>query len=302
MSEHINKKLKLLIKLVVTGLAIWLILKKIDINEIADTIFKANPIYLFLALLFFVISKIVGAIRLSHFFKEIDIHLSNRYNFRLYLIGMFHNLYLPGGVGGDGYKVYLLHRESKKPVKKLISAVLFDRINGLIALFFLALLLVLISSIRLIFNEFELFVQIIFFLVYPVYFLVSKWVFPDYHKSLFKTSGLSFLTQSIQLICTYFLLLGLGVENSILEYQALFMLASILTIVPITFGGIGIREMVFIASYQILGLDKDIGVSFSLLFFVITAFVSFTGAFLWEKPKIKEDITLKEKIGAVKSN
>lgn len=302
MSEHIKKKLKLLIKLVVTGLAIWLVLNKVDLNEIADAIFKANPIYLFLALLFFVISKIVASIRLRYFFKDIDIPLSFRYNFRLYLIGMFHNLYLPGGVGGDGYKVYLLHQESKKPVKYLISAVLFDRINGLIALFFLALLLSFISSIRLIFNEFELFVRILLFLVYPVYFLVSKWIFPNYHKSLFTTSGLSFLTQSIQLICTFFLLLGLGVDNSILEYQALFMLASILTIVPITIGGIGIREMVFIASYQMLGLDKDIGVSFSLLFFVITAFVSFTGAFLKDKPGIKEDLTLKEKNGAVKSN
>jgi len=289
------------VKLVVTGFAIWLVLNQVDLEEIGETIFKANPLYLFLALLFFVVSKIFAANRLKYFFEEIGVHLSTTYNFRLYLIGMFHNLYLPGGVGGDGYKVYLLHRESQKSVKKLISSVLFDRINGLVALFFLALLLSLISSIRLVFGDWEWAVWTLFVLSYPVYFVVSKWLFPKYHKNLFTTTGLSLISQGIQLICTYFLLLSLGVAEDIMAYQALFMLASILTIVPITFGGIGIREMVFIYSYQTLGMDREIGVSFSLLFFVITALVSFSGALIWDKPKSEEDVVLKEQGGAVKS-
>ena len=301
-TEKTKKKLILLIKLVVTGLAMWLVLNQVDLKELAQTMLSANPVYLLLSLLVFVISKIFSAIRLQYFFKEIGLHLSTRYNFRLYLIGMFHNLYLPGGVGGDGYKVYLLNKESKKPVKKLISAVFFDRISGLVALFFLALLLSLISSIRLIFAKYELLVWILFVLAYPVYFVLSKWLFPKYHKSLFTTTGFSFITQGLQLICTFFLLLSLGVEEDILAYQALFMLASILTVVPITFGGIGIREMVFIASYQVLGMDRDIGVSFSLLFFVITALVSFSGAFIWDKPQGKEDVALREKIDPVKSS
>jgi len=301
-SANVKKKLILLLKLVVTGVAIWLVLNQVDLKELANTMLRANPFYLILSLLFFVISKIFAANRLRLFFEEIGVYLSTRYNFRLYLIGMFHNLYLPGGVGGDGYKVYLLHQESKKKVKKLISAVLFDRINGLVALFFLALLLSLISSIRLIFEDWEYLVWLLFLLAYPIYFIVAKWLFPKYHKKIIKTTGLSLISQGIQLICTFFLLLSLGVADNVLAYQALFMLASILTIVPITFGGIGIREMVFIASYQVLGMDRDIGVSFSLLFFVITALVSFSGAFIWDKPQGEEDVMLKEKIGPVKSS
>ena len=223
-SSNVKKKLNLLLKLVVTALAIWLVLKQVDLNELANTMLRANPIYLVLSLLVFVISKIFAANRLRYFFEEIGVYLSSRYNFRLYLIGMFHNLYLPGGVGGDGYKVYLLHRESKKKVKKLISSVLFDRINGLVALFFLALLLSLVSSIRLIFGHWELLVWILFLLAYPVYFVVAKWLFPKYHKNLFTTTGLSLLSQGIQLICTFLLLLSLGVTQDILAYQALFCL------------------------------------------------------------------------------
>jgi glycosyltransferase 2 family protein len=301
-SEQIKKKLILMAKLLVTGLALWVVFNQVDAKEIADTIFRVNPFYLLLALLFFAVSKVISAVRLRYFFEEIGVQLSNRYNFRLYLVGMFHNLYLPGGVGGDGYKVYLLHKQSKKPVKKLVSSVLFDRISGLAALFFLALLLSLSSSIRLIFEDLEPLVWALFLLAYPVYFIATKWIFPGYHKNLFKTTGLSLTTQGFQLVCTFFILKSLGVGFNILEYQALFMLASILTIVPITFGGIGIREMVFIASYQMLGLEKDLGVSFSLLFFVITALVSFTGAFIWEKPRRKEDIALKGEVGTLKSS
>ncbi|MGF1636453.1 MAG: lysylphosphatidylglycerol synthase transmembrane domain-containing protein, partial [Cyclobacteriaceae bacterium] len=249
MDKNIKKKLILLLKLVVTVLAIWLVLNQVDFKELAKTMLTANPIYLILALLFFVISKIFAVSRLRYFFADIGVYLSNRYNIRLYLIGMFHNLYLPGGVGGDGYKVYLLHQKTKKKVKKLISAVLFDRINGLVALFFLALFLSVISSIRLIFGDYEFLAWILFILTFPVYFIIAKWWFPKYHKKLFITTGLSLLSQGIQLICTYFLLLSLGVNNGMLAYQALFMIATILTIVPITFGGIGIREMAFIASY-----------------------------------------------------
>lgn len=58
----------------------------------------------------------------------------------------------------------------------------------------------------------------------------------------------------------------------------------------------------FLASYQILGLDKNIGVSFSLLFFLVTAFVPFTGAFLHDKPPVKEDVIIKEKNKIAKSS
>ncbi|MBS9525616.1 flippase-like domain-containing protein [Litoribacter alkaliphilus] len=295
-SEQVKNKLKLIVKLAVTGLAMWLVSTKVDLGEVAVAITKAHPGYLLLALLFFVLSKVVSAVRLKYFFREIDVHLSHIYNFRLYLIGMFHNLYLPGGVGGDGYKVYLLNKESQKPVKKLVSSVLFDRISGLVALIFLALVLSYISSIRMIFNEFEVYGLILLILAYPGYIIITKKLFPGYHKNLYKTSALSLLTQNMQLVCTYFLLRSLGVENQILEYQALFMLASIATIVPITFGGIGVREMVFIASYQVLALDKGIGVSFSLLFFAITALVSFSGAFLKATPKKETDVETAQSI------
>ena len=97
------KLLKPLLQLLVTALALYLVLKKTDVAKLAGFIRGANLWYLLLALLFFNISKVFNAIRLNRFFKAIGIELSAMYNLKLYYLGMFYNLFLPGGIGGDGH-------------------------------------------------------------------------------------------------------------------------------------------------------------------------------------------------------
>ncbi len=53
---------------------------------------------------------------------------------------MFYNLFLPGGIGGDGYKIYLLQKNYQTGTKKIFGAVLADRISGMVALVVLALI------------------------------------------------------------------------------------------------------------------------------------------------------------------
>jgi hypothetical protein len=33
--------------------------------------------------------------------------LNPKYNLRLYFLGLFYNVLLPGGIGGDGYKIFM---------------------------------------------------------------------------------------------------------------------------------------------------------------------------------------------------
>lgn len=288
MKLKLNKWVKLTIKIAVTALAIWIILRKVDLSDIWSTIINSNFSYLFLALLFFILSKIAGAVRLKYFFENAGLKISHASNFRLYLMGMFHNLYLPGGVGGDGYKVYLLHTWYQTSVRKLIGATFFDRLNGLVVLVLLAILLSVASDLHLIIEEYSWILWLLLITGYPIYWLIVKRFFKLFHEHLIKATFYSLASQGLQLVCTLFLLYSLRVQTDILEYQALFMWATVLTIVPITFGGIGVREMIFIISHETLGLEQDIGVSFSLLFFVLTALVSIVGAFLPANPPIKE--------------
>ncbi len=79
-------------------------------------------------------------IRLNIYFSAIDLKLKEKTNLQLYLLGMFYNLFLPGGIGGDGYKIYLLQKNYQTGTKRILGAVLSDRISGMVALVVLALI------------------------------------------------------------------------------------------------------------------------------------------------------------------
>src|SRR5690606_19345065 len=101
---------------------------------VKDAFSESNPAFLFLALITFVLSQIISASRLNTFFKGIGLKISEVYNFKVYLLGMFYNLFLPGGIGGDGYKIFLLRKKFKVRGRILFQAIFFDRLSGLWAL------------------------------------------------------------------------------------------------------------------------------------------------------------------------
>ena len=69
-----------------------------------------NFIYLLIASLLFLASQIISTKRLELFFKANNFHLSFYSNLKLYFIGMFYNFFIPGGIGGDAFKVYILNK------------------------------------------------------------------------------------------------------------------------------------------------------------------------------------------------
>ncbi|SNS38841.1 hypothetical protein SAMN06295967_108159 [Belliella buryatensis] len=279
-----NKKtLKLLLKLTLTGLAVFLVFRKIDTNELGLILKSASPIWLFFAFLLFVLSKVFTALRLNLYFRDIGVVLSEKKNIILYGIGMFYNLFLPGGIGGDGYKVYLLNKYFHTPVKSLIQASLLDRLGGLIAILLIlfSLLLFVDIDLTLIATLPIVTVSIVLLIaIYPVFYLINKLVFSKFLKSFIGANLYSIAGQLTQMIAAYFIMIALGIDDRILEYQFVFLLSSIVAVLPLTIGGVGARELVFIYSHEYIGIDKNAAVAFSLIFFLISAMTSLIGAFL----------------------
>jgi hypothetical protein len=195
---------------------------------------------------------------------------------------MFYNLFLPGGIGGDGYKVYLLQKHYGQKVKALVSATFLDRISGLVALCFLAgigyslvpeylpmwwLWLVILLTV----------------VVYPAYYMVLKRLFRDFILSFHVTNFLSLGVQIAQVIAAYFILSALGVDQKFGEYIVLFLLSSVVAVLPFTIGGVGARELTFIIGADYFLINQNTAVAFSLIFFLITLLISAVGGFLPHK-------------------
>lgn len=70
-----------------------------------------------------------------------NIHIPRKRIYELFMIGLFFNLFLPGGTGGDLIKIFYTMREaSKKKKAAALLSVVIDRIIGLLALFIMALI------------------------------------------------------------------------------------------------------------------------------------------------------------------
>ena len=273
--------IKTIVKVLLSGLAVLLVFRKIEVDEMWLILKSANILWLSLAIVFFVLSKVVTALRLNIYFRNIGLQLSEKMNLLLYLKGMYYNLFLPGGIGGDGYKVYLLNKRHQTPLKKLLQSVLLDRLGGLVTIIFLLLLLFLIIDVE-IFQDptWTILSAILAVLVFPFFYSLHLLIFKAFRDSFLRTNLYSFAGQLLQLFSTYFILKALGIEAHTLEYQFVFLLSSIAAVLPLTIGGVGIRELVFVISHEFIPIEKNAAVVFSLLFFLITAIVSLNGAFV----------------------
>lgn len=268
--------LKAFLKIAISAAALWYVYTKIDFKEVLLIFGSVNYFWLLAATLLFMISKIISSYRLNVFFRGIQSGLTEKSNLRLYLLGMYYNLFLPGGIGGDGYKIYLLNKSFKIKAKKLFWAVLLDRINGVLALFVLAMVISPFINIP------ELYKYLAIALIpvsMAVYYLVIRFFFTDFYHCINKTNLLSVAVQVSQLISAWFILYANNNQDQTLSYLFLFLISSIVATLPVTIGGIGSREITFLFGANLMNLDVHQSIALSLLFYVITAVVSLTGIY-----------------------
>ena len=287
MTPRLRKKAITALKIIVSAVLIYFIFTKIELKEVMHTLGESDPLFLLFALLLFVLSKVLAAFRLNLYFHQIGAKLSHRSNLRLYLLGMFYNLFLPGGIGGDAYKGYVVQKEFGPGSKRVISSLLVDRLSGMLLLFVFACILALMSG-----NGFFQGLEIPFFLAIPLgilgFYLLNRFLSPTTLPVFWRSLGYSALVQAAQLACALFILKSLDLALQPLEYLFVFLVSSIVSVVPLTLGGIGSRELTFLYGAKWLGLDANSSIGISFAFFLITALVSFLGVvYHFKKPKLE---------------
>lgn len=266
--------LKWLLKIAVTVICLWYVSGKIDFEKTGIALRKADWFFLFVALLLFILSKLISAIRLNIYFRNIGIHLGNWQNTRLYWLGMFYNLFLPGSISGDAYKVILLSKRYTKPYKKTTAAVLLDRVSGLAGL---GLILAVYGLVVLDKTGWALGLLAGALLAVAALYLIIRKIFRDFITSFAPTLFLGIAVQALQVIAVYFIMMALHIPVSNAAYIFLFLVSSVVSVLPLTIGPLGIREVVFLQGAAYLGLEKESAVLVSILFFLITLFVSAWG-------------------------
>ena len=265
------KKIKLLIKILFILFAFYLIFSKIPFDEFKNIKIK-NPFFLLLAFIFYNLSQIISAKRVDIYLKNIKINMKFKKQLILYYLGMFYNTLLPGGIGGDAYKAYKYQKEFNTGYKKIIKALLIDRLSGLFAIFLLLGILSFFTSVKYI-----ALLSILLITPFILYF-IHKLFFIEFKKSFLKNLIYSLIIQTLQLFTFLFILFSLGIKYKIIELSILFFISSIISVIPISIGGIGLRELTFLYGSEFLHINPAPVIMAGFLFFIINLLSSTIGA------------------------
>ncbi|MDO6802094.1 lysylphosphatidylglycerol synthase transmembrane domain-containing protein [Wenyingzhuangia sp. 1_MG-2023] len=278
-TKQLKKIVTTSLKIGVSALLFYFVATKISFSDVFNIIRESNVGLLVCSAVFLLISQWVSSIRLNTFFHALGYFLSHKSNHVLYFIGMFYNFFIPGGIGGDAYKIFKLNKQFDWKVKKLSAAVFIDRFSGLTAIGMLLVVLCIPFVQSLGWIKSNVLLYVLGFLLLALIPLISlifvQKLFPSFRNVFFKTLGLSIIVQILQLISIGCLVVNFDVLSDLLSYLLVFLISVVLSIV--SFAGIGVREFVFYQAADLLQYDKDISVAIGLLFTFITAVISLVG-------------------------
>jgi uncharacterized membrane protein YbhN (UPF0104 family) len=282
----LKKQFVTAIKILVSAVLIGIVFRKLDWTEIRLLLKTANPLFFSIAVLLFLGSQLVSIFRFNLFIRKVGVRLSFEANSKLYLLGMFYNFFLPGGVGGDAYKAYTLSKSHEKPLKSIGQVVFVDRFLGIVAIGFIICFLALFLKFPI-----PYYLNILFFMGgIIVIFIVLKFLIRLMHthkKRIYLGFFYSVCVQLLQCICILCILKSFNVEGKETAYILMFLVSSVLSV--ISFAGLGIREAVFFYGAQWFQFNPDISAGVALSFSLLTAVISFMGIiYLFQKIPLKK--------------
>ena len=215
---------------------------------------------------------------------------------------MFQGIILPSSQGFDVLRIYYIEKRHPEQRGKVGSTILIERMIGFVVLCLLSLffsiiveipnkkqILIIISAICL-----ALLGAIVLLLnkklnailsskqfknkyINKVYSYFTKFsnslaYFP-YNKVLLSSIGLILLFQLSTIASVFLIFKAYGIDIPFYTHISLYPIISILSLIPITISGFGIRESFFVYFYSMLGVPPEIAVAVSLMNYIVLTIV-----------------------------
>ena len=283
-----KNKLLGIFQIIVTVFFIYYTLSKIGLNKILEVIKSADLLFILFASIVYFLSQIISSERLWFILKENNLIISSKENIKLYMVGIFYNFFIPGGVGGDAYKGVLMNKKFQWSLKKIYKLLILDRLIG----FGVIICLILVFSGFILdlefMSKFGAFLAPLYALLFVIGKVIVQKIFENesvYTRSFF----ISHIIQILQFGSIILILFSLGVTNNYFTFLYIFLISSVLSI--FSFGGIGIREYVFFTLASNTAVGPDIATSVGLIFTFSALISSVPGLFFLIKIKSKKKLS-----------
>jgi uncharacterized membrane protein YbhN (UPF0104 family) len=245
------------------------------------------------AVVVLVICQVASARRWQVLARELRFERSVPQLLAYYLIGMYFNLLLPTSVGGDVMRAWYLDGGSGRKLASF-AAVLLDRINGLLVLIAMACVAMALSPLEL-----------------PAWIPLSVWgiaaaavtglaglfvlrslrLLPKARRKQMRTmlqamrapralaeaTALSMVVQVGNVILVWMIGLALNADVPLGYYFVFVPMVSLLTLLPVSVNGIGVREGGVALFLTPLGIAPTIAATLAFLWFLTFGAISLLG-------------------------
>ena len=283
-----KNKLLGIFQIIVTVFFIYYTLSKIGLNKILEVIKSADLLFILIASILYFLSQIISSERLRFILKKNNLIISSKENIKLYMIGIFYNFFIPGGVGGDAYKGVLMNDKFQWSLKKIYKLLILDRLIG----FGVIVCLIIVFSGFILDLEFISEFNFVLAPLYALLFFVGRVLVQKIFNNEIiytKTFFISHIIQILQFGSIILILFTIGVTNNYFTFLYIFLISSVLSI--FSFGGIGIREYVFFTLASNTAVSPDIATSVGLIFTFSALISSVPGLFFLIKIKSKKKLS-----------
>jgi glycosyltransferase 2 family protein len=294
----VKKYVRLLGSATLLAVLIW----RVDLAQVARTLAGVCWWWWLGALLCYVASQVVSSLRWQALAVPLGFHRPLRDYVSLYFVGAFFNLLLPTSVGGDVVRAWYLDAGSGKRWPAFLS-VLADRLIGLFVLLVVAFTAALLVPQEPLVRGAALgagataALGLAFFLLAPlgsgrtevgrgVRGMVRQVVavLGLYRRSPRLVLGVTFLSALIQVanaVLVWMLGQGAGLPLPLDYCFVLMPLVALLTLLPISVGGLGVREGAVVVLLASRGIAAGQAVTLSLLWFSVFVAAGLAGAGLY---------------------
>lgn len=295
-----------LLRVVISLGLLAFLLAKVGVREAWESLESANLGYLSAVFLLYLLSIVLRSYRWRIFLNAQGVRASLPKLISLYLVGVFFNLVLPSGFGGDVVRVYELSQYSSRTASS-ITTVFMDRLSGFLALFAMATA-ALAFSYRLVPAGVGVTIIAIFLaslMGTGVLFSRPLWRRLEglpILSSLTQRGGVKELYLSAQsytltplaqavslslafnillMIMNYLAALSFGVRISFWYFLLFIPIISFLLVLPISLSGLGVREGAYIYLFSRVGVPPSLALVISLSIYGVTVATGLIGALIY---------------------
>lgn len=298
MANKVYKKLIFKIGLTL-GILLFVIIRfSVNLSSLLREIVDYKYILFALIIPIFIL-PVISANRWKLFLKQVSINESISSLIKINMISIFQGLILPSSQGQDFMRIFYIEKRHPENRGYAGATIIIERMIGFVVLCIMSL------SFSIFFVEFPNrkvillvlgIITIVLFLIITLFLnkeyceRISKKNFSNkyiskvfsylnklyraiayfpYRKVLFSSILLICIFQLSTITVVYFIFKACGYNIPLYQHISIYPIISILSMLPITISGLGIREGFFVYFYSHLGISSDSLVIMSLLNFMI---------------------------------